>query len=483
MGTLAHSDGRAAQRRSEVRAVIAMSIPVVLTNSARALMDVADYILVTRLQDTAAQAAILSAQLIVWTYMVIPMGIVAVVNTFVSQALGRKEHRECGRYAWQVCYLSAVFGVLGLALIPALPSIVAAIGHAPEVQAAELVYARIAILGTAPTVLSMGLGWFFVGIHRPWIATWTVIESNIVNVAVAYVLMFGAFGIEPMGIAGAAWGTIVAVVYRSVRLIVAMLRPRIADTFACRETWRLSRKHQLDLWRVGTPVGLQWVCDVGVWAIFVTMLIGNQFGTAALVATNTAWQYMRIAFLPAIGVGQGLQALVGKSIGAGDPLRAVRETRLAVRLTLVYMGTLSLLYAFQGDRLVGWFSGDREVIALGAKIMVCTAVFQLFDGIAITYNSALRGAGDTFVPSIFFIVANWVVIIGGGWAMATWFPELGALGPWIAGATLIALAGVFLWWRWQAGAWQGIRLHGAAGSDAPAGGTGIAEPVIAAAQA
>ncbi len=452
------SADRDVRKRSEVRAVIAMSIPVVITNSARALMDVADYILVTWMHDPNPQAGILSAQLIVWTYMVIPMGIVAVVNTFASQALGRKQNRECSAYAWQVFYLSAVFGALGFALRPFLPAIVAAIGHAPEVQVAELAYADIAILGTAPTVLSMGLGWFFVGIHRPWTATWTVIESNIVNVVVAYVLMFGAFGIAPMGIAGAAWGTVVAVTYRSVRLAWAMLRPKISEEFDCRQTWRFSWRHQVDLWRVGTPVGLQWVCDVGVWAIFVTMLVGNKFGTASLVATNTAWQYMRVAFLPAIGVGQGLQALVGKSIGAGDPSRAIRETRLAVRLTLVYMGTLSLVYALQGGRLVGWFSDDPEVIALGAKIMICTAVFQLFDGVAITYNSALRGAGDTFVPSIFFIVANWLVIIGGGWVMVKLVPEWGCLGPWMAGATLIVLAGVFLWWRWRAGAWRAIHL-------------------------
>ena len=458
MGMPLHSADRDAQRRSEVRAVIAMSVPVVMTNSARALMDVADYILVTWMGDPHPQAGILSAQLIVWTYMVIPMGIVAVVNTFASQALGRKQNRECSAYAWQVLYLSAIFGVLGFALRPFLPAIVAAIGHAPEVQAAELAYADIAILGTAPTVLSMGLGWFFVGIHRPWTATWTVIESNFVNVGTSYVLMFGGFGIEPMGIAGAAWGTVVAVVYRSVRLLWAMLRPRVSEAFHCRETWRFSWKHQADLWRVGTPVGLQWVCDVGVWAIFVTMLVGNNFGTASLVATNTAWQYMRVAFLPAIGVGQGLQALVGKSIGSGDPLRAIRETRMAVQVTLVYMGTLSLVYALQGGRLVSWFSADPEVIALGAKIMICTAVFQLFDGIAITYNSALRGAGDTFVPSMFFIVANWAVIIGGGWFMVWWVPEWGCLGPWIAGATLIVLAGVFLWWRWRTGHWRRIHL-------------------------
>ena len=99
--TLAQREGR----RSEIRNVIAMAIPVVITTSSRALMDVADYVMITWLPTDDAQAAILPAQILMWSYIVLGLGIVSMVNTFVSQSLGRKEYPECGAYAWQSVYL------------------------------------------------------------------------------------------------------------------------------------------------------------------------------------------------------------------------------------------------------------------------------------------------------------------------------------------------------------------------------------------
>ena len=125
------------------------------------------------------------------------------------------------------------------------------------------------------------------------------------------------------------------------------------------------------------------LCEVVVWAIFVTVLVGTKFGTTHQIATNTAWQYMRIAFLPTIGVGQALTALVGKSVGARDPTRAIRETRIACMITLGYMGSLSVLYALKGDALITLFNSEPKVVELGATVMLCAAVFQLFDAFGI----------------------------------------------------------------------------------------------------
>ena len=96
------------QRRAELRNVIAMAVPVVITTSSRAMMDVADYIMITQLHSDEAQAAILPAQLVMWVYIILGMGIVSLVNTFASQSLGRKQYHDCSAYAWQVIYIAAL---------------------------------------------------------------------------------------------------------------------------------------------------------------------------------------------------------------------------------------------------------------------------------------------------------------------------------------------------------------------------------------
>lgn len=449
------------RQRSELGRILWMSIPVVVTNSSRALMDVVDFTLVKYLNDPEAMAAILPAQMLVWTFIVIGFGLVAAVNTFASQAVGRGEPREASAFAWQSVYLAALFGLIALALVPFLPAIVEFIGLEPGVQERQLAYARVCFYGVAPTILFNALGWFFIGIHRPWTTMWASLEANVVNAIVAYMLMFGSFGIcEPMGIAGAAWGTFVAVTYRSIRLVITMMSQPIAGQFGCRATWRPSWSRLVRLCRVGAPMSFSFLCDVAVWAIFVNVLIGRNFGTVDLIATNAAWQYMRIAFFPIIGLGQAATALVGKSIGSGELNRAEREVRLTVIITLAYIGALSVLYGGFGERMIGWFYHDAEVMRVGGRVLLCVAVFQLFDALGIVYTAALRGAGDTFWPSVFFSAANWLFIVGGGWVMVTYFRAWGSAAPWIAATALFIVGSAYLWWRWRRGGWRSIDLFG-----------------------
>ncbi len=123
------------RRREELRGVIALAVPMVVTTCTRMVMDVTDYLMISRLPGGMAQAALLPAQLFLWTYIVIGLGVVSIVATFVSQALGRERRAECSAYAWQGLYLAVAFGVLGLAFRPLLPKLVLAVGHEPAVQA------------------------------------------------------------------------------------------------------------------------------------------------------------------------------------------------------------------------------------------------------------------------------------------------------------------------------------------------------------
>ena len=471
-----------ARHRAEVRGVIRMSLPVVITMTSRAVMDIADFTMISFLPSDAAQAAILPAQVIMWSYIVLGMGTVSIIGTFTSQALGRNQDRACGAYVWQMLYIAVFFGLLGAAFIPTLPRLITALGHAPAVRQAELAYAQVAVLTAGPTIAAAGLGWFFIGIHRPMITMWSALEANVVNIAVSLVLIFGWLGFEPLGIAGAAWGTLAGVSYRALRLTLATLNRSTNARFATRSSWRPSLRTLLRMLRYGGPCGLQWTSEVIVWAIFITVLVGSKFGTEHMIATNAAWQYMRIAFLPSIGVGQALTSLVGKSIGAGEPERAMRETRIAMCLIFAYMGTLSLVYFFCGGTLVSWFNDAPEVVRLGGQIMICAAIFQLFDTVGINYTCALRGAGDTFWPALFFVVSQWTMIVGGGWLVATWFPQWGCIGPWGAATVLLMITAIFLWWRWHSRAWMKINIFGtprAARVNAETEETAAAEPALA----
>ena len=301
------------------------------------------------------------------------------------------------------------------------------------------------------------------------------LEANALNIFLNYALIFGAFGFPQLGFAGAAWGTLVAAVYQTARLLATLWWGEARRLYASRETWPIDWSKIRALCRVGTPQGLQWFSEVTVWGVFNAVLVGR-FGTVELAATNVAWQYVRIGFMPMVGVGQAISLMVGKAVGQRDPLLAVRYARTGALVTFVYVGSLSILYVVQAGPLVGLLSSDAVVIDIGTKIMYCVAMFQLFDVLGQVYYHALRGAGDTTWPMIMMTVSHWTVVVGGGAMVAKLKPEWGSLGPWVVATVLISLSGVLLWWRWRSRAWMKINIFDHQQADAAGskrGGAGI----------
>ncbi|GJM26247.1 MAG: MATE family efflux transporter [Phycisphaerae bacterium] len=460
-----------AQRREEIRNVLAMSIPIVITTCSRLVMDLADFTMITHLDKVndlngAAQGAIMSAQLIMWTFIVLGLGTISIVNTFVSQSLGRGRNAETSAYAWQGIYMGFAYSALCLGLYGVFPIVINWIGHSERIAELELIYCNVMILSIAPTIAGEALASFFNGIHRPKVTMWSAIEANILNIAVSWILMFGLApipalgfaGTPALGFAGAAWGTVVGVSYRFVRLLLVFLAHKNNATYSSRTTRRIDGEKMRSIIRVGVPQGFQWISEVVVWMLFVNVLIGRMFEDADLIASSVAWQFMRISFMPAIGVGIALSSLVGKAVGQGNPKLAMRYAKFAVLILVVYMGTLSIIYLQFRRELVGWFNDDPQVIDIAARIMICAVIFQVSDALGITYNSALRGAGDTFWPAMLYVISHWVIVIGGGWAIATLKPEWGSIGPWSAATFLLLFLSAALWWRWSSGAWQKINI-------------------------
>ncbi|MHC4067321.1 MAG: MATE family efflux transporter, partial [Planctomycetota bacterium] len=178
-------------RRSELRSVIAMSAPMVIATCTRMVMDITDYFMISRLPGGEAQAALLPAQLFLWTYIVIGMGVVSIVATFASQALGRERYADCSAYAWQGLYLALVFGLLGFGFKPLLPWLISAVGHDATVQAMELDYCSVAVWSIGPTIAAAALSSFFNGVHHPRVTMWSALEGIVINFAVSFCLIFG----------------------------------------------------------------------------------------------------------------------------------------------------------------------------------------------------------------------------------------------------------------------------------------------------
>ena len=461
---------------ASMREVWVLAWPTVVTMLSYTVMQFVDALMVAQVGavEVAAQG---NGGVWTWAAVMSLVGVLSVVNTFVSQSLGAGRPHEVARYGWAGLWLAAAAWVV--VLVPfglAVPWLFASMGHGERLVALESSYAQVLCFGSVAVTVGKAMSNYFFGIQRPGVITWAAIVGNVVNLCLNYVLIFGRDGlpslglpgvpgVAPMGVTGAAIATVVGSSVEAAIPLAVFLGRRMDAEFGVRARFRPDLGAVRDLVRIGFPAALQQGNEIVTWAIFMSVLVGT-FGEVSLAAGWATLRYMHVSFMPAFGFGIAVTSLVGRAIGAGDPATAARHARTGLWMTAGYMAAWGVVMLVFRVPLLGVFANGAntppevasEVVAVGSGLMVAAAVFQVFDAVGIVFASALRGAGDTLWPGVLTVVLSWSLIVGGGVLLVRQAPGLGALGPWIAASAYIVALGVALAWRWHRGAWRSIRL-------------------------
>jgi MATE family, multidrug efflux pump len=451
--------------RSPMLEMFIIAAPIVASMASYTVMHMADTLMVSRLGATeiAAQG---NGGIIAYVPLSIVMGLLGVINTYVAQHLGADRLREAPKYGWAGLWLSLGAWLLLLPLVPFLGPLYGLMGHAPELRQMETQYGTVMLLGAFFAMGARGIGHFFYGAHRPKVVLLATVTGNAVNIGVNFLLIFGLFGFPRLGVLGAAIGTVVGTMIEFAIPMIVFLGPKMNAELRTRAAWRFDRKAIREVFNLGWPAGLQFGNEILCWSIFMAWLVGI-FGEIHNAAGWVALRYMHLSFMPAVGISFALTALVGKYLGAGDAKTAEARAWLGMWLTIAYMGLCAVGFVVFREQLISLFiaATDRvapedaaEMLRIGGQLMICAAVFQVFDAIGISISGALRGAGDTIWPGLVTAACSWILIIGGGVFMAFVFPQLESLGPWIGAAAYIIVLSLLLLWRFRAGPWRTMKL-------------------------
>ena len=466
--------------------MLQIAFPVVVTMTSYTAMQFVDGKMVSLI---GPEPVYLAAQgnggMVVWLLMAALMGLIGVINTYVSQHLGAGTPEKAPTYAWTGLWLSAIGGVAMLPLIPLLPWFfgLPILGHGAELQRMEAQYASILFTGVFLTLGARSIAHYFYGMHKPVIVMVSVIVANLVNVGANYVLIFGHFGVPALGVQGAALGTIIG---SSVELVIPLaifLSASFNRRYQTRRQWRPQLAPFKDILKIGWPAGAMFANEMFCWWYLMSVLIaaGGKAAVAAggnatpealdhagLVNTTVGWialRYMHLSFMPAVGLSIAVTAIVGRCMGMGRPDLAAKRAWLGLGIAMAYMGTCALLFVIFREPMMRFFIEKdtppdvvEEMIRIGGWVMIGAAIFQVFDAIAITVTGALRGAGDTVWPGVATILLSWGCIIGLGNLLIAKAPTLGSIGPWIGASAFIVLLGIAVLWRFMGGKWKTIEL-------------------------
>jgi MATE family multidrug resistance protein len=455
----------AGRRHVDMRAVLALALPLVLNSTIQAVLSLTDTWFIGRLS-VDATAALGAVYWFVILALLLFGGATMAVQTQVAQAYGAGRYRRASKALWTGLWASLATLPLFAGAVLLGPSLVGAFDLDPAIAALAVDYWQPRVAGGPLAAALWALSAYFNGVGRtrlPLAVTTIVALSNVV---LNEWLIFGL----GLGVAGAAWATTLAQAIGVGISMVLMLRlePRRFRPLA---TWRPKPPAIWYQLKLGVPMAATASADLLASALFQVMQV--RIGAVDGAATMIVMMFTSLAYMPGIGVALAGTTLVGQAIGAGDRDWAeVLGTRI-IKLVSLAMGGLGILMALAGSLLVPLFVNDADAnatatIALSLKLLWVAAIYQFFDGLNFASSFCLRGAGDVRVPAVLVMALGFGLFVplsyfltfepGQGWFGGPG-AGLGAIGGWTALVVYCMCAGTALLLRWRQGAWRRIRLR------------------------
>ncbi len=430
----------------ELRAMIALAVPVVLSELGWMAQGIVDTIMVGRL-GPASIGAVALGNAVYYTPSLFGVGLLLGLDTLVSQAYGRSDHDECHRWLAQGLYLAAIATMPIMLLVWAASFGLVRVGIAPQVAVPAAGYLRLLNLGTLPLLIYSGTRRYLQAVGEVRVVTITFVVANLLNWFGNWVLIYGKLGFPAMGVNGSALSTVAS------RLLMAAMLLGFAWRYERRRGHPLFRHWaapQFDrlrgLMRLGAPAGGQILLEVGAWNL-ATVSAG--WLTPVALATHTiALNYASMSYMVPLGIASAAAISVGQALGARNPARARRAGWLALGLGVSFMLCAALLFLLAPDPLIALYTRDPRVMAVGPKILAIAAAFQIFDGIQTVSTGALRGLGETRVPMFANLVGYWLLGLPLGLTLCFWL-HWGIYGLWTGLKLALIVIAVTLIARWR----------------------------------
>lgn len=446
---------QAADTSPTLKALLTLAGPMILARATQAVVAAADTYQVAHLGPEAV-AATATGALNTYGLVMLPMGTVFIVQSFVAQLVGKGKPEETPRYAWYGLALAVVAALLAMAAVPFAADGLAAFGFAPGVHEQMTDYVRIRLYAVGAIVGMEALGNWYGGQGNTWMAMNAGLIAMISNVAMNWIFIDGHLGAPAMGVEGTALASSLASLAGFLFLFFAFLLRKGGAPKA--SAGKLSLAELGRVVRFGAPNGFNWFLEFAAFQMFVNLVMGD-LGTETLAAFNVVLSINMVSFMPAFGLASAGAILAGMAIGRGAHHHVWPSVKLTLGVAAVWMGAIGAFYALAPHLLLSVFAqgGARSIVEVGATMLMISALWQLFDAIGLTLSETLRAAGDTtwtmmvrlllawfgFSPLAYYVVRH----LGGG-----------PVGAMLCLSGYIALLALLLGYRFRTGAWKKIQL-------------------------
>lgn len=427
---------------SKIGELLRLALPVMLAQLGYVAVQVADSAMVGAYggEDAVPLAAVAFGTSISWLFFFLCIGLTVGITPVIGELFVQERKQEMAHYLQTSLSLYPILGLVFMGLQIVSEPLLYKLGQPVEVVDIALPYYRLMAYCLPFIMLYGAIKQFLEGVGNTKSAMIVTVITNVVNIILNYIFIFGKCGFEPMGAYGAGLATLISRILNPILLgsyFIYSKRYREYITLFSRkvERWRNSVR----LLKLGFPIAGQMVLEA--LAFIVTGIMMGWFGAEAISANQVGNTYGNCTFMLILSLGSATTICVSHAFGRRDINEIADVVRSALAMAAIW--GIGVIIAFVSLRHIMplLFTQNMEVAALASQMLIAYATFQLSDAIQCILVGILRGLQQVTSIAIISFIAYIVLNIPVGYLVAFHF-GMGATGlivGYIVGLTTAAI--------------------------------------------
>lgn len=436
------------------RAIILLSIPMVLEMVMEGLFALVDIFFVAKLGKEAVTTIGLTEGVMAQV-VALAFGLSMAATAMVARRVGEKDNEGASIAAMQAIIIGVIV-CIAIAIVFYFTSedILRFMGGSDEVIETGLGYTRLLLTGSGTMFFLFLLNAIFRGAGDASIAMRTLVIANGINIVLDPLFIFGIGPFPEMGVTGAAVATTIGRGFGVCYQVYHLLNGK--------SKVHLQRRHLIwvgdlirRLIRVSSTGVLQYAVATASWLLILRIIA--LFGDAALAGYTIGLRIIIFTILPAWGMASAASTLVGQNLGALQPERAEKSVWRTAFFNMIFLTSISIIFIVFAPSIIPWFTTEPEVVYHGILSLRIICLGYIFYAYGMVIGQAFNGAGDTVTPSVINFIAFWVLQIPLCYTFARVF-EWGPVGAYWGIALSESALAVMAVLVFRRGKWKTVKI-------------------------
>lgn len=427
---------------------LALAGPVVISQLGHTLVQTMDSIIVGQFAGTIPLAAVSLVHSVFMIIMVLGLGIAYGITPLIAQENGRRNYGNCGKLLSNSLWLNIVTGILLFCLVYfGSMAVIDHLDQDPAVVHEAKPYLFLLGLSIIPIMVFSAFKQFAEGLGFTKQAMNITIWGNILNIILAVIFVRGMFGIEPMGVRGVGYSTLIDRCLMAIVMGYYVFKSQNFKRYLSQfKLFHIDFDRCRSIMKIGAPVAMQFVFETGAFA--AAAIMAGTFGPDIQAAHQIAITLASMAWMMASGVASAATIMIGNNFGKKRFDRLKRYANTNYIIILVFMCFTAIIFAVFNQYLPWIFTTDTIVISIAAQLLIIAGLFQLFDGTQVVGMGILRGMGDVNRPTWITFVAYWIIGLPLGYFMAVTL-GIGVKGIWYGLTIGLIISSILLYLRYR----------------------------------